>query len=71
MHLEIAGLDSWSSDWLGALWDSLSGIQSSVTFVRLNVIGCCYHGTFNCPTSTCKLIHCALAHLEEGPDDTP
>ena len=36
----IACLASQSSDWLGALWVSLSGIQSSVTFVRLNVIGC-------------------------------
>ena len=37
----IARLASWSSDWLGALWASLSHLQSSVTFVRLNVIGCC------------------------------
>ena len=35
----IACLASQSSDWLGALWASLSGVQSSMTFVRLNVIG--------------------------------
>ena len=37
----IACLASQSSDWLGALWASLSGVQSHVTFVRLNVIGHC------------------------------
>ena len=37
----IACLASQSSDWLGALWASLSGVQSSMTFVRLNVIGHC------------------------------
>ena len=37
----IACLASWSSDWIGALLASLSGVQSSVTFVRLNVIGHC------------------------------
>ena len=41
VHPGIACLASQSSDWLGALWASLSGIQSSVTFVRLNVIGHC------------------------------
>ena len=40
VHPGIACLASWGSDWLGTLWASLSGIQSSVTFVRLNVIGC-------------------------------
>ena len=35
----IACLASQSSDWLGALWTSLSGVQSSMTFVSLNVIG--------------------------------
>ena len=35
----IACLASKSYDWLGALWASLSGVQSSVTFLRLNVIG--------------------------------
>ena len=62
IHPGIACLASQSSDWLGALWASLSGIQSSVTFVRFNVIGCCQGGTFNCPASTCWLINCALAH---------
>ena len=57
----IACLASCSSDWLGALWASLSGVQSSVTFLRLNVIGCCWGGTFNCPASTCWLIDCALS----------
>ena len=41
VHLGIACLASWTSDWLGALWASLSGIQSSMTFVRLNVIAHC------------------------------
>ena len=41
MHPGIACLASQSSDWLGALWASLSGIQPSMTFVRLDVIGCC------------------------------
>ena len=58
----IACLASQSSYWLGALWASLSGFQSSMTFVRLNVIGCCWGGMFNCPVSTCWLIDCALAH---------
>ena len=62
VHPGIACLASWSSDWLGALWASFSGIQSSVTFVKLNVIGHCYGGMFNCPASTCWLIDCALAH---------
>ena len=58
----IACLASWSSDWLGALWASLSGVQSSVTLVRLNVIGHCWGGMFNCLASTCWLIDCALPH---------
>ena len=62
----IACLASQSSDWLDALWASLSGVQSSVTFVRLNVIGCCWGGMFNCPASTCWLISCALAHSSNG-----
>ena len=41
VHPGIACLASWSFDWLGALWASLSGVQLSVTFVRLNVIGLC------------------------------
>ena len=57
----IACLASQSSDWLDALWASLSGVWSSVTFVRLNVIGCSWGGTFNCPASTCWLINFALA----------
>ena len=60
MHPGIACLASQSSDWLGALWASLSGIQASMPFVRFNVIGCCYGGTFNCPVSTSWLIDCAL-----------
>ena len=31
VHLGIACLASWASDWLGALWASLSGSQSSMT----------------------------------------
>ena len=62
LNPEIACLASQHSDWLDALWASLSGVQSSMTFVRLNVIGCCWGGTFNCPVSTCWLINCALAH---------
>ena len=57
----IACLASQSSDWLDALWASLSGVQSSVTLVRLNLIGHCWDGMFNCPASTCWLINCALA----------
>ena len=60
----IACLASQSSDWLDALWASLSGVQSSMTFVRLNVIGHCWGGTFNYPASTCWLIDCALAQNE-------
>ena len=41
MHPGIACLASQSFDWLGALWASLSGVQLSVTFIRLNVIGHC------------------------------
>ena len=63
----IACLASWSSDWLDALWVSLSGVQSSMTFVRLNVIGHCWGGTFNCPASTCWLIDCALAQVSPTP----
>ena len=51
---------------LDALWASLSGVQSSMTFVRLNVIGCCWGRTFNCPVSTHWLIYCALAHSSNG-----
>ena len=58
----IAWIASQSSDWLGALWASLSGVQSSVTFVRLNVIDHCWSGMFNYPASTCWLIDCALTH---------
>ena len=53
-------LASWSSDWLDALWASLSGVQSSVIFVRLDVIGHSWGGTFNYPASTRWLIDCAL-----------
>ena len=35
----IACLASQSSDWLDAFWASLSGVKSSVTLVKLNVIG--------------------------------
>ena len=38
VHPGIARLASWASDWLGAFWASLSGLQSSMTLVRLNVI---------------------------------
>ena len=62
----IACLASWSSDWLDALWASLSGVQSSTTYVRLNVIGHCWGGMFNCPASTHWLMDCALAHSSNG-----
>ena len=39
VHPGIACLASWASDWLGAFWASLSGLQSSMTLVRLDVIG--------------------------------
>ena len=65
LNIGIAYLASWSSDWLDALWASLSGVRSSVTFVRLNVIGHCWGGMFNCPASTCWLIDCALAHMQD------
>ena len=38
-HPGIACLASWASDWLGALWASLSGFQSSMTLVKLLLIG--------------------------------
>ena len=38
-HSGIVCLASQSSDWLGALWARLSGFQSSVTLVKLLVIG--------------------------------
>ena len=43
---------------------ALSCVQSSVTFVRLNVIGHRWGGMFNCPASTCWLIDWALAHKQ-------
>ena len=39
VHPGIACLASQACDWLGTFWASLSGLQSSVTLVRLNVIG--------------------------------
>ena len=39
MHPGIACLASQASNWLGALWTSLSGFQSSMTLVKLLVIG--------------------------------
>ena len=39
VHPGIACLSSQASDWLGALWASLSGFQSSMTLVKLLVIG--------------------------------
>ena len=38
-HPGIACLASRASDWLGAFWASLSGLQSSMTLVKLLVIG--------------------------------
>ena len=38
-HPGIACLASQASDWLGVFWASLSGFQSSVTLVKLLVIG--------------------------------
>ena len=61
----IACLASQSSDRLDALWARLSGVQSSVTFVRLNVIGHSWGGMFNCPVSTRWLNNCALAHKKK------
>ena len=40
-HPGIACLAFQASDWLGALWDSLSGLHSSMTLVKLVVIGHC------------------------------
>ena len=54
MNAGIACLASQSSDWLGALWASLSGVQSSVTFVRLNVIG------------AVRVEHLTVQHLHAG-----
>ena len=34
VHPGIACLASWASDWLGAFWPSLSGLQSSVTLCK-------------------------------------
>ena len=62
MNPGIACLASQSSDWLDALWASLSGVQSSMIFVRLDVIGCSWGGMFNYLASTRWLIDCALAH---------
>ena len=39
VHPGIACLASQASDWLGAFWASLSGLWSSMTLVRLLVIG--------------------------------
>ena len=39
VHPGIACLASQASDWLGAFWASLSGFQSSMTHVKLLVIG--------------------------------
>ena len=66
----IACLASQSSDWLSALWASLSGLQSSMTFVRLNVIGCCQSGMFNCPASSCWLINLCSGTLLQWPQDS-
>ena len=38
-HPGIACLVSQASDWLGAFWASLSGLQSCMTLVRLFMIG--------------------------------
>ena len=39
VHPGIACLASLASDWLGAFWASLSGLKSSMTLVKLLVIG--------------------------------
>ena len=39
VHPEIACLASQASDWLGAFWASLFSFQSSMTLVKLLVIG--------------------------------
>ena len=65
-HPGIACLASWASDWLGAFWASLSGLQSSVTLVKLFVSGhsCdCLVGVLNYLASTSWLIDCALAQM--------
>ena len=50
LHPAIACLASWTSDWAGAFWGSLSGfvisylllgVHPSVTLVKLIMIGCC------------------------------
>ena len=68
VHPGIACLASWASDWLGALWDSLSGLQSSVTLVRVFMIGhSCDHwiGALKYLASKSWLIDCALAHFHQ------
>ena len=59
----IACLASQSSDWLDALWASLSGVYLSMTLVRLDVIGRGWGGTFNYPASTCWLVNSAALWL--------
>ena len=65
VHPGITCLAFWASDWLGALWTSLSdyrlllGVHPSVTFVKLFVIGhCCdsLGGWLNCLAFTHWLI---------------
>ena len=41
VHPGIAYLVSQASDWLGAFWASLSGLHSSMTLVKLFMIGHC------------------------------
>ena len=38
-----------------------------MTYVRLDVIGLYWGRMFNCPASTCWVISCALAHIDDKP----
>ena len=68
-HPRIACLASQASDWLGAFWASLSGLQPSMALVKLLMIGLsCDHlvGALNYLASTSCLINCALTHSSNG-----
>ena len=57
----IACLASQSSDWLDALWASLSWCLIKLELCKALCDWLLLGGTFNCPASTCWLIDCALA----------
>ena len=78
VHHGIACLASQASDWPGAFWASLSGFQSSVTLVKLLMIGHCLwplgwrtkllsvYKLANCVTQDCALAHCYHLHQPLG-----